>query len=369
MQAFNSKDGDGGSSDPKDKPELLQEKPKTIQIGKKAVIMAVAIALALVIAAYVLTLVLPKGAYDRNADGSVIDGTYREIGGARGVPFWKLLLAPFMILNPSAGGAEVVYVIIALMLIIGAVFTVLDDSGILLYMVDSIAHRFKNKRYILIFALSFAFMFLGSAVGMLEELIPLVPIVVILSYAFGWDALVGLSISVLSAGCGFAAGVINPFSVGVPQTLGGLELFSGIELRLLTFILTYATVSLFTYFYAKKIDKYPRKSSVYNEDLLRKAKFNFSFDDFQRDPKKSLALKFFGILISLVVACSIAAIFWHALASYIMYIAVAVYIIGGIGAALICGIRGKKLFRLLGKGSLTLVPAVAMILVVEVYGT
>jgi uncharacterized ion transporter superfamily protein YfcC len=47
-----------------------------------------------------------------------------------------------------------------------------------------------------------------------------------------------------------------------------------------------------------------------------------------------------------------------------MYIAVLVYIVGGIGAAVICGIRGKHLFKLLGKGSLTLLPAVVMIMVV-----
>ena len=90
---------------------------------------------------------------------------------------------------------------------------------------------------------------------MFEELIPLVPVVIILSYAFGWDALVGLGMSILAACFGFAAGVVNPFTVGISQTLVGLEMFSGIEMRLLAFVLAYLVLMLFMFPYAKKLKK------------------------------------------------------------------------------------------------------------------
>ncbi|MFA5450345.1 MAG: hypothetical protein WC292_07925, partial [Clostridia bacterium] len=186
---------------------------------------------------------------------------------------------------------------------------------------------------------------------------------VMLCYAMGWDALVGLGISILAGCFGFAAGVVNPFTVGVAQTLGGLELFSGIELRLLTFVFAYAILIAFIYPYAKMIDKYPAKSSVYKLDLIRKKEFNFNIDTFKPHPQKGLALKWFAAWMCFIVLCSIVAIFWHTLAHYIMYIAVAVYIIAGVGASVICGVRGKKLMRLFGKGMLSLMPAVAMILV------
>jgi uncharacterized ion transporter superfamily protein YfcC len=64
-----------------------------------------------------------------------------------------------------------------------------------------------------------------------------------------------------------------------------------------------------------------------------------------------------------IVVCAIVSIFWHALADYIMYITVAVYVISGIGASVICGVKGKKLFGSLLKGMLTLLPAVIMILI------
>lgn len=336
---------------------------KTIEISKKAVIIAVSIVMILVIGAYVLTFVLPTGQYQRDASGSIIKDSYVEDPTLPGISWWKFLLSPFMVLSPTTEGFEIVYVIIALLLVIGAIFTALDDTGILKYMVEAIAHRYKNRKYYLIFILSFAFMFLGSAVGMFEELIPLVPVVVLLCYAMGWDALVGLGISILAACFGFAAGVVNPFTVGVAQTIGGIELFSGIGLRLLTFALAYLILVGFVYPYAKMIDKRPEKSSVFKLDNIRKKEFNFNVDNFTPEPKKAKALKWFAAWMCFVVLCSLVAIFWHTLADYIMYITVGVYVIAGLGACILCGVKGKRLLKLLGKGMVSLLPAVAMILV------
>lgn len=52
-----------------------------------------------------------------------------------------------------------------------------------------------------------------------------------------------------------------------------------------------------------------------------------------------------------------------ALADYVLYITVAIYVIAGIGACILCGLKGKSLLKHLGKGLVTLLPAVAMILI------
>ncbi|HOB64287.1 MAG TPA: hypothetical protein PKH08_03970, partial [Clostridia bacterium] len=162
------------------------DNPRIIQINKRAIIVAVAVILILVIAAYVLTFVLPRGAYERDANGSIIMGTYKEDPTLDGIEWWEFLLSPFLVLNPAEEGAIILYSIMLLLVIIGAVFMTLEKSGILVYMVKAIAHKFIKKKYQLLAILTFAFMFLGSAVGMFEELIPLVPIIIMLSYALGW---------------------------------------------------------------------------------------------------------------------------------------------------------------------------------------
>ncbi len=64
-----------------------------------------------------------------------------------------------------------------------------------------------------------------------------VPLAVALSYAMGWDALLGLGMSVLAVCCGFSPAVGNPFTVGIAQQLAGLPMFSGMWYRALGFLI------------------------------------------------------------------------------------------------------------------------------------
>ncbi len=352
-----------------------KDKPKTIQISNKAIIMAVAVVMILVIAAIVLAYVLPVGEYDRgiDADGNsyIIKDSYHENPDLGRIAWWKVVLSPFLVLGSN--GSLTLWAIIALLIVIGAVFTALDKTGVLVYMVEALRNKFANKRYFLLFLMPFAFMFLGSSAGMFEELIPLVPVVVILCYGLGWDALIGLGISVLAAGMGFTAGVVNPFTVGIAQDLIGLPMFSGIGMRLLTFAVAYLILMAFIFPYAKMLDKKPEKSLVFKEDSVRKAEFDFENRPFVYDAGKSKALKWFGVWLIVVVTLAIISIFIQptyipalgdfALADYILYITVGIYVIAGIGACVMCGLKGKGLALTMLKGGLTLLPAVAMILI------
>ena len=357
--------------------EAAKKPPRTIEISKKAVVTAVAIVLVLVIFAIVLTQVLPRGAYDRipdaNGNEQIVPDSYREDPSLDTLKWWQAVFAPFLVLDPSMDGSLMVWALIALLLVIGAVFTALDHTGVMVYMVESLRNKFKTRKYALLFIMPLAFMFLGSSAGMFEELIPLVPVVVLLCYAFGWDALVGLGISVLAACFGFAAGVVNPFTVGISQNLMGIPMFSGISMRLLTFAAAYIILMGFIFPYARKIEKRPQKSPVYIEDTRKKHGFDFSSAAFVYDEGKSKALKWFAVWMLVVVFFAVLSIFIQphyipalgdfSLADYILYITVAIYVVAGIGACIMCGLKGKELFRKLGKGLLTLLPAVAMILV------
>ena len=98
-------------------------------------------------------------------------------------------------------------------------------------------------------------MAMGALIGSFEECIPLVPLVIALATNLGWNALTGLGMSLLAAGCGFASGVCNPFTVGVAQEVAGLPMFSGMWLRMLSFLLIYGLLLLFLRFYVKKIER------------------------------------------------------------------------------------------------------------------
>ena len=172
--------------------------------------------------------------------------------------------------------------IMLFILLIGGSFTLLDKSGILRAVIAKIAAKMYHKKYLLIAVISLVFMFLGSFFGILEEIVPLIPLVVGLSYMLGWDSLMGLGLSLLSTSFGFAAALYNPFSIAIAQKLAGVPIYSGTLLRLVFFIVIYGLLLFFLIRYAKKLDKNPLSSSVYAEDTARREKIPFDSGPDQR---------------------------------------------------------------------------------------
>ena len=246
---------------------MEQKSKRVFNIGTRSFVAALIILFVLMALTYVLTRVLPAGEYQRVVtDGteSIVPGTYQPVTG--GIPFWKWLLSPFLALGAS--GSATVIAIIAFLLVIGGAFNAMDECGVLSYMFNRVYRMFEQQKYKLLPLVSLFFMCLGAFVGSFEECVPLVPIAVALAYSLGWDALVGLGMSLLAVGFGFSTGVANPFTVGVAQQLVGLPMFSGIWMRLVTFALIYGLLLAFLIPYAKKIERDPKRSIIYDPSMI-----------------------------------------------------------------------------------------------------
>ena len=241
------------------------DKDSSLKISKKSFISSVIILFILIILAGVLTYIIPSGNYVRMGvmgEEYIVPETF-HFAEKTDYPVWRWFTAPFETLwGPDS--ITVIFIILFIC-IIGGTFTLLDKSGMLKYIMNSLVKRFESSKYLLMGILVLFFMLFGSVFGIFEELIALVPIVIILSYALGWDSLTGLGMSALAAGFGFSAATLNPFTLGVAQELAGVPAFSGVGLRIISFIICYAVLYLFLYKYAKKIEKNPEKSSVYKE--------------------------------------------------------------------------------------------------------
>lgn len=94
--------------------------------------------------------------------------------------------------------------------------------------------KVKGKDFILIIALMIIFSIGGATIGLAESTLIFIPICVMLSKALGYDAIVGMAIVNVGAVCGFAAGWMNIFTVGVAQGIAELPLFSGMGMRIFT---------------------------------------------------------------------------------------------------------------------------------------
>ncbi|MBR5545004.1 MAG: YfcC family protein [Clostridia bacterium] len=317
-------------------------------ISAKSFIGAIVIIFVLMCLTFALTFVIPGGEYtrvtDANGTETIVTDSFQYVEG--GLPLWKWILSPFLVLGADGGGA--IIAVIVFLLVIGGIFTALDKSGLMHYMLDKIVYKFGNKRYTLLSLIVLFFMAMGSFIGSFEECVPLVPIVVGLSVALGWDELTGLGISVLAAGCGFAAGVCNPFTVGVAQELAGLPMFSGIWLRLISFALIYGVLLFFVNRHAKKVAK-----PITNIDTQQR---------FVDDKQMNKALVVFVSILGVGILLVLSSVLLTFLQDYTMIIVALMFLVAGISSIVVAGMSAKDLGKNFANGIVTIIPAVFMIL-------
>ena len=228
-----------------------------LKIGKRAFITTAVITLSLMILSGVLTRIIPSGSYERYTLGGVtmISPDSFQFVEKAPLPVYRWFTAPVEVLFSE--NAPVIIVLIFLIVFIGGGYALLNRIGVFEEIITNIVRRYGARRYLLVCAVSLVFMFFGSFLGMFEEVVPLIPVVVILAYTMGWDALLGLGMSLLSICFGFAIAVSNPYSVGVAQRLAGLPVFSGLPFRMMVFVVLYALLCAFLVRYAKRLDKNP----------------------------------------------------------------------------------------------------------------
>lgn len=99
-----------------------------------------------------------------------------------------------------------------------------------------------------------------------EEIIAFIPIFVAVSLALGYDPMVGVGMSVVPVGIGFASATVNPFSIGVAQTIAELPMFSGLGYRMIVLAAMTAITVIYVLVYAAKIKKCPEKGIMYGLD-------------------------------------------------------------------------------------------------------
>ena len=320
-----------------------------INIGARSFLIAIGIIFILMVATYVLTLVIPGGEYARIVDGSghtVIDteAGFHYVEG--GIPFWKWLLSPFLVLG--AEGSGTIIAVLIFLLVIGGVFNSLTACGMMNYMLGKIVDRFGGVKYKLMAVLIFFFMALGSLVGSFEEVIPMAPIVVALAVALGWDPVTGIGMSLLATGCGFAAGIANPFTIGVAQSLAGLPMFSGMWLRALSFVLIYALLLWFVGRHALRTEKPAEEAAAGIE--------------YTQDERMDKGLRVFAVILGAGIAIVLSSGFIKALQDYTMIIVALMFLSAGIASVLISGTSLRELGRTFLNGMIAIAPSILMIL-------
>lgn len=151
-------------------------------------------------------------------------------------------------------------------LIIGGMFMVLRRTGIIEIAVDNLARRFIYKSIFIIPVLTTVFAIVATLIGTAELSLVYIPVIIPLIIALGYDSITATAIALCGTVVGFTVGVLNPINTGLAQKLSGIPVFSGIGLRIILFIVVLAVTIVFIMRYAKKVQKQPTLSSVYEDD-------------------------------------------------------------------------------------------------------
>lgn len=180
-----------------------------------------------VLVAAVLTWILPAGQYERRIDPAtggevVVAGTYQEVDASPVGLAQAVLAVP----RGMVDGAEIIIVI----LLVGGAYALLDRTGALGRLVAALVGRSRHPVAV-IAGVSATFATFGALENMYEEIIALVPVLLVLSRGLGFGAITALAMSVGAAVVGAAFGPTNPFAGGIAMRYAELPLLAEPALR------------------------------------------------------------------------------------------------------------------------------------------
>ena len=239
---------------------MIQFKNKLLNIKMPHTYVILGIILLSVIA---LAYIIPSGEFDRVLDESsekmiIIPDSFHYAEGIK--PHFFDIFLTLQKGYVSAAG------IMFLMIFAYGYVYLLIDNGTLNSVINILIKALGKKTYLIIPVSMLIFGVLGSTMGIYEEVYGMVPVFIGIVTALGYDAVVGGAIVFVGVATGFAAATTNPFSVGIAQSIAGISMYSGIEYRILIFIVFEVTVILYLLQYARRVKKDPKKSILYGEE-------------------------------------------------------------------------------------------------------
>ena len=284
----------------------------------------------------IATYIVPGGSYDRviaDVNGQsktvVLNGSFHYVEN-EAQRLFSVMQAPISGLEQSAE-------IIAFLFIVGGAFSLITRTKAIDSAIAKAVSIFKGNELLIIPIIFTLFSLGGATFGMTEEAIPFITILTPLMLALGFDSILAVGISYLGCIVGFATAMLNPFTVGIAQSIAEITLFSGVVYRSILWVITTIVGIIFLMIYAKRIKKNPQLSPMYKLDEEKRKKLNKSENE---EVKFTLSHK---IIIASIGVC-LAVIIWGVLRKgfWIPEIA-AVFLITGIFAGIVGGLKADEM--------------------------
>ncbi len=244
-----------------------------------------------------LTYVIPAGSYGRVEDPetgkTIVDPTTFAYSDESNPV--SILQIPTMIVQAIEKNASLIFSII----IIAGALEIILSTGMFHAFCNKLSRACakSGKEILFIPAITLIFTLIGLTQST-DKFIAFGPIGVMLAVTLGYDAIVGIAIVLLGVGVGFSVGALHT-TTAVAQQISGLDLYSGITVRLVVTVIFYILTTVYICRYASRIKKDPSKSFLYKVEGVMK--FDPSESEIQIVWKHFLVLAIFvaglGILM------------------------------------------------------------------------
>ena len=287
----------------------------------------------IIIVAQLLTYVVPQGAFERQpypenpSRDMVVAGSYGPVAEADQVRLW-----PWHFLLAIPKGLEAAQDIIFLIFLVGGVIAILRETGAIDAALHRAVDRFSHSPWLLIGGCLVMFSLGSFTIGMGEEYVPLIPILVTMSLAMRMDAIVAMGMVWVPYGIGWACAGTNPFGVIIAQNIANVPITSGWPFRLVMMAAFLVVAFHHVYRYARRVQGNPETSLVAHMD------YSSGFE-----PPDDVSFTWRRIVILLTLVLGIVG-FVVGVATYGWYIPElnAVFIAIGLIAALLAGMSAKE---------------------------
>ena len=350
---------DGAPEPDQGEPKPVKQKDKEkafANINLKAFLTVFIMLVVILTASALLSLFIPQGSYLRDESGNIVDINSFTYGQVKGIAAWRVITAPFRVF--AADGGLTVIMISIFLLVMSGVFNIIEKTGGIKSIILFAQRRFSTRKKLVLCLVVLIFMGFGSFFGMFEELVTLLPIIVVLALSMGFDTLTGLGMCMMAACFGFSAAITNPFSVGLASDMVGVKVLDGMYMRVILFALIYAAVCGFLLIHNRRIAKNPQKSLTYELDQRKRLTLGAEQTVTEQD-KRIFKIYIIFFAVQLVLLLTVASV--SVISSFAIPILSVSFLVGG----LICGglitKDFKSVLKWLGQGVLSMLPAIAMI--------
>ena len=187
--------------------------------------------------------------------------------------------------------------IIFLVLIIGGLVGIVEKSGAFSAGISWLSKKLKGREYILIISTTVLVALAGTTFGFGEEGIAFLPILIPIFIAAKYDALVAVACVFLGSQVGVMASTTNPFSTILASDAAGIKWTNGLEGRIAMLVICITITTVFILRYAKKVQKDPSKSVIFDQKDLMEKLFRVSPDI--KIPKLTSQLKLILLVFTL----------------------------------------------------------------------